>query len=684
MSVHKLEVFLASRFDEFAVLRRALSESLNKVQRPPVLAVNLDDNRAEPHPPLSRCYEAVDRAEIFVLLLGETYGDDAPGEERSFTHLEYLRALRDDTKIILPFLLGTSHDARMSAWIRGIQKNHCTSRLKSTDHAEAAIFESVLERLWEIFADDFAGPSDELDDGGEISSGAEESPIKLEQLCECRKSSSLRSIAADHAKEAFDAIRINLPNVAIHHLRQSAKLVPLDVIVSYWLARLLVARGRFKECKEGVSIALRCARIAAADDTVPKLAGMASLIVAARGKERLGDGDDALEYATAAHDAIPYHWLAKLELGRQLALHGKGEQATRFAREAFWLRPRTILQIQRDPAYRGLGREFEEFRDQLILSVSNEAQDIIICHAKIQNLAGSLGADETTTANVFEIDPEDRRHKRFLRLIEIGRRAAWQSLELLRACAAALLRGVESFENGGFKGLTLSTLTRLQEAFSAETLRITELTRQIAQESETAAHWRRKASSSLAIGAFVAIVLAGVAFVFLSNRELGGAVLGFLLLVVAIALTAERVSAASSNHSSTLANVRRLEVDNDCSKAVLRDLIAVSQQFKSDLATMQRAATTFCELVGSFERRAGRRVPFSPAVPIRRDTTSDIVVTSAEDLVDLGALCDMEIVPQSLRHVSVGEMQPTPNWWFARRSRSASGQSFSRAGVYFQ
>src|SRR5437588_8990289 len=103
MAVHKLQVFLASRFDEFKELREELRNRVNALKVPPVEAIDLNDNAPDSRPPLSRCYEAVDQAELFVLLVGDTYGTGPKGHQESYTHLEYRHALNDGAKAVLPF-----------------------------------------------------------------------------------------------------------------------------------------------------------------------------------------------------------------------------------------------------------------------------------------------------------------------------------------------------------------------------------------------------------------------------------------------------------------------------------------------------------------------------------------------------------------------------------------------------
>src|SRR4051812_26655383 len=109
MSVHRIQVFLASRFGEFEGLRRTLRERIARIQSPALEPVDLNDNTADTRPPLARCLDAVTRADIFILLVGETYGERPPNMQLSYTHLEYQKAVEDDTKVILPFFVGTNY-----------------------------------------------------------------------------------------------------------------------------------------------------------------------------------------------------------------------------------------------------------------------------------------------------------------------------------------------------------------------------------------------------------------------------------------------------------------------------------------------------------------------------------------------------------------------------------------------
>jgi hypothetical protein len=74
----------------------------------PVETIDLNDNAADPYPPLGRCYKKVNQAELFVLLVGDTYGTNAKGHNESYTHLEYKYALNESKTMLIEWRSGYS------------------------------------------------------------------------------------------------------------------------------------------------------------------------------------------------------------------------------------------------------------------------------------------------------------------------------------------------------------------------------------------------------------------------------------------------------------------------------------------------------------------------------------------------------------------------------------------------
>ena len=90
------EVFIASRFAELDPLRKELARLIAQLA-----PIDLNDESAGPKPPLSECLARVREADIMVLLLDESYGAPAPGHEKSFTHLEYEAAIREERPVLV-------------------------------------------------------------------------------------------------------------------------------------------------------------------------------------------------------------------------------------------------------------------------------------------------------------------------------------------------------------------------------------------------------------------------------------------------------------------------------------------------------------------------------------------------------------------------------------------------------
>src|ERR1700692_2873517 len=97
MSLNKTAVFIASRFEEFGALREQLRRKIADYPVAHFAPIDLNDGRVSHSPPLAECLAHVRRSEFMILLLGDQYGTCAPGSQKSFTHLEYDEAVRDDS-----------------------------------------------------------------------------------------------------------------------------------------------------------------------------------------------------------------------------------------------------------------------------------------------------------------------------------------------------------------------------------------------------------------------------------------------------------------------------------------------------------------------------------------------------------------------------------------------------------
>lgn len=112
MSKEIITVFISSRFGEFSSLRKKISEKMFDSLGEIGLAINMLDYRngiADHRPPAIASMEEATKSDIFVLLLGETYGEVSRDNDKSYTHLEYDTAIKKGMKI-LAFPVGDCYD----------------------------------------------------------------------------------------------------------------------------------------------------------------------------------------------------------------------------------------------------------------------------------------------------------------------------------------------------------------------------------------------------------------------------------------------------------------------------------------------------------------------------------------------------------------------------------------------
>lgn len=109
MSKQYEQVFIASRFSEFKELRSLIVDDINSI--PGIQPIDLDDNLPDGKLPLSKCLENINISEYFILLMGETYGEEkVEGTNYSYTHLEYKEAIKNPNINILVYGIGPSYE----------------------------------------------------------------------------------------------------------------------------------------------------------------------------------------------------------------------------------------------------------------------------------------------------------------------------------------------------------------------------------------------------------------------------------------------------------------------------------------------------------------------------------------------------------------------------------------------
>ncbi len=687
MPVSKLQVFLASRFEEFTELRKALVEKIRRHQSPPADAIDLNDNAADSRPPINRCRESIESADVVVVLIGETYGGETP-EGDSYTHLEYRHA-RACGKTLLVFLIGEGYaksdkyrpnDSNLSRWIDELY-NTITYRCldpREGSHALAAdIYTHVLERLWQA--------ADEAEMTF-IESGLgnwEESPVRTDELTnrrDARRGRDLRALASDHAHEAFEALELNLPQIAVHHLELADQLVRLEPVPGYWLARLLLATSKRADWKRAQGVAVRCAGVAdARNESVPELLRMACLVVATRASEQLGDRVSAQRYAQMAHEDKPFHWFAKLELARQFAKDDDANDALSHARQAFWLRPATIYKIQSDPVFIELGDAYQRFRRALRTEVTTEVGNVLHTDQRVVEFAKQIGIAELHTPT------QEPKGGSLLSMIDESRVSARRTLQLLRHCASKLARSAGGFVSGPYAGLTDATADRIQRSIATESASVATLQANLTKEIAASRQSRSQMSTAAVIGAVITLLVTlGAAVATDSWREEQRIWLLVAIGIVGIVITAIVVRQSWDMHVSASERSARLRRDLDEASsrlAVSQDAASAYDEQVSDLGTRLRE---FCTLTEAFENTAGKRLAYAPAVPPHRQNTTDIIrIDESKVDVDEGAVRrDSDLLPPELASVLAGTGR-AGRIWFARRVKTSGGEVLSRAAAYF-
>jgi tetratricopeptide (TPR) repeat protein len=482
MAISRTEIFIASRFGEFEEIRRLLREKIALHKAIPIEAVDFGDGRMSPHPPLRECLAAVNRAEIMILLLGDTYGEPAPDQPRrrepplSYTHLEYREALREDTRtLVLPFLFGADPDARrpppsaepgVAEFYDEVMKGHICKFLRKNAPASdlvEEIFHHTMACFIRLSQRSAAGGATEdqgedVDDEGDdgLSDAAGEQELSSDELAwleanyerraagvkaneadddeEAERTERLlrepaRAAAAEQMQIGFEALKLGERFLAMRHFRRCLDNDPLNARASYWLARILATTQKPEHSEEAIRLADRAIRIAARDGA--SILAAVNCIVAARCCSNLRDNEGGIRYAKEACSWTPKLARAHIELAAQYALVGRAEDAGHEIRRAFKAYPRIIHVADRDPAFRTIAHEYEGIRRAM--------------GRQLQDRLDLLHGLETRLRSAFELEPEPaegaeaRPAKGLVGLASAIRQAGKGQLALLQSIANRLL-----------------------------------------------------------------------------------------------------------------------------------------------------------------------------------------------------------------------------------------------------
>lgn len=454
MSLLKTAVFLASRFEEFAELRKQLKELIANYPVVQLAPIDLNDGNVSHRPPLAECLGYVRRAEFMILLLGDTYGSLAPKADKSFTHLEYQEAIKEGAGTrVLVFGIGEhyrggrirySEDERLAGWQKQVEENHTVGFFDPETPGEAiakAIFDRLLAALYEmrfgaLSVDGRGDVPDELFDAIEDESLLDDAEVSaLEERNargpslvddRARFANTLAAVtqpaavaALEQREEAQRALDIGEYGVAIRHLKRALEFKPLELISNYWLAQLYVALGRKEKAPEAMEMAERAGRIAERD-ALPYRAS-AAYVTAARAARLAGHPDEALGFAKQAVEVAPRFARAHIELARQCALRRENKAALDAIRQAFVLYPRSLREVFGDPVFRPMRKEIDTLVQELKARIARDVADLARIEGEIAKLAGKSAVNVTLEGKTIS------------QLIEAGRQSSRRQYQYLCA-----------------------------------------------------------------------------------------------------------------------------------------------------------------------------------------------------------------------------------------------------------
>lgn len=405
MAIEKYEIFLASRFEEFSALRSRLREKINNCRIINLHAIDLNDGLAGGRPPLAKCLAHVEKSEILVLLVGDSYGGLPAGQKFSYTHLEYKAASKKSSKtIVLPFFIGESSrckegvfssDVNLKEWQQEILNNHTPAFYGGNEDVEILsqkIIENVLiaanqmkqettgvsdKDLLGILEENLEADGDLLDVASITDDGAienldarldreEEDELTGERgfydlLAVLKKPAE--AAANEQRQEAILALKLNDRLTAIKHLRKALEIRPLDLNSNHMLARQLMVLRNKTAYEEAKDLSLRAARLAENENRLNRAAS--SYILAARSAANLGNREESSHYARKAHNVAPWLAATNVELACQLLSQKEFEKARNELKVAFQKYPQSLHVLASEPVFLEHKEEISKFKKGL-------------------------------------------------------------------------------------------------------------------------------------------------------------------------------------------------------------------------------------------------------------------------------------------------------------------------------
>lgn len=395
------KIFLSSKFDEFTALRRAIADRLRSEEH--IQLINLQDNKPDTRSVGELSVTKAVEADIFVLLIGETYGVPPTGHRYSYTQQEYQAAVTAfESPDILPFAIGPSYqgspsyfgeETEFDLWRNELFKAHTVSCLPDSSSIDeivnrvvSAIWNSVfhqqeasrslLEAASQENPDEHASPGEDIPQEAQLSweveDLAEEEVLSLDEEVRRLEKKDRRTLGsvlrytesnlggqfADsiaHRTQAEQALKMGLYKVAETHLRHALHIRGLDFLSRDLLSRVLGVRNDLRARAEAVQECIMAARIAL-DRQLPFRAAGLYL----RGSELaqdLGRISEAIKLARLAQEAAPSFMQPRVRLALYLYKENPKEHDAEIRNElqiAFNALPMSVSLVDRDPALKDL------------------------------------------------------------------------------------------------------------------------------------------------------------------------------------------------------------------------------------------------------------------------------------------------------------------------------------------
>lgn len=402
MPILKTSVFLSSRFEEFRELRKILSYKISSYPNLNLTPIDLNNDRVSSRPPLEESILNLRRADFMVLLIGDTYGEPAPGYKKSFTQLEYDEAVKENSNVrIMVFFIGKSYDLEnkkalptenviFDKWRKQLMNNHIVGFLDCAETNEELadiIFEKFKDAFFEfnfgqlvvegdddlsfIDADaneDILDTEEEADNLSQKNAERTGETIKEQNDVIANEFSAIKNpnavAALENRNEAETAIELKEYAIAIKHLKKALELKPLDYMSNYLLAKLYIAMGRKDKVSDIIDLSLRAAKIASYYND--NIRASLSYQFTSRGYLLKNELEEALKYADEAIESASNYSRAYLEKARVYIAMKNSEGALETIIRGYDYHQSIIIEAFKDPAFKGIKNDLKKFLKRLI------------------------------------------------------------------------------------------------------------------------------------------------------------------------------------------------------------------------------------------------------------------------------------------------------------------------------